>query len=163
MIGAFVELFFPKSCLSCPERVRTQHLFCEECLLAIERLQPSERCSLCFMEKQSWRCKHEKRDRRFARQASLFLECSVMDALLLDIHRHSKLLASYFFLQVTELKWPPFQQVIPSKGWEKVGAHLSLFLEKSNDKRTLFIGEKSSDILFKDPFFSTECFLLTFC
>ena len=116
MMSALVELLFPKSCLACPERVRTKHLFCEQCLLAIERIEPSERCSVCFMEKQKRFCKHEKRDRRFIRQGALFLEHSATDVLLLDIPRHSKLLGAYFCVQLAELKWPPFTQIIPEKG-----------------------------------------------
>jgi hypothetical protein len=162
MIKAALELLFPKGCLCCRERVRTKCLFCPECLLAIDLIDPKERCRVCFAEREEGiLCIHRKKDRRFVREGAIFQESFVTDSLLLDVPRHSKLFASYFTVQLYNLNWPLFSQIIAAKGWEKVARHLATFLGSSKDPKNLFIGERANLLEMHDRHLFSENYSLT--
>lgn len=45
---SFSHLLFPKLCLCCSDYISSEGYLCENCLLQLQLINPSERCPLCF-------------------------------------------------------------------------------------------------------------------
>ncbi len=117
-----LDSIFPPVCVHCDEPTKSAKFpLCPTCFASLEKINPSDRCSKCFSEKEegAFFCrKCQKYPLGLQGVAAVFEYVGACVSLFKEwktCHRPAlaKGLAAFMALQLAELNWPVFDLIIP--------------------------------------------------